>query len=93
MASTPTAADDDRIAPRRGKRLAKTSELTEPEARALAYRWQGYSHSGIAKRVDRTEATVATYMKRAEDLFGPRVTQTKLPGEPHDLPGYRGDQQ
>lgn len=71
----------DRSAHQRGAFLAQRYDLREPVALALAYRERGWSHAGIAKKVDMSEATIASYMADLTDRFGPAVVETKLPSE------------
>lgn len=73
--------DDDRYATQRGRYLAKTTELRLPEAKTVAYSERGYSHYGIAKRLDTTESTVKTYAEGALALYGLEIMETLLPDE------------
>lgn len=70
---------EEREAERIAQFLERAHGLREPKAKALAYRWQGYSHSGIAREIDSTEATVLRYMDEIEDEYGSRAILTPFP--------------
>jgi len=77
--------DDDRVAERRAQTLRRETPWGGDDRRrialALVYRRLGYSHSGIAKRVDVTEATVVSYMVEVIDIYGERAVETALPDD------------
>lgn len=76
--------DDDRVAERRAQTLRQLTpwgDGNRPVALALAYRRLGYSHSGIAGRIDKTEATVAGYMDEVIDEYGENAVLSALPEE------------
>lgn len=73
--------DEDREAATVAQYLQRVHGLREPKAQALAYRWQGYSHSGIARKVDTTEATVLKYMDEIEEEYGSEAILTPFPDE------------
>jgi GH25 family lysozyme M1 (1,4-beta-N-acetylmuramidase) len=73
--------DEDREARNIAQYLERAHGLREPKALALAYRWQGYSHSGIARKIDSTEATVSKYMDEIEAEYGNDATLTPFPDE------------
>lgn len=50
--------------------IERTSDLSDNEALALAWKERGFSPSGIAKRVDVTEDTVAKYLERIAVRYG-----------------------
>jgi DNA-binding CsgD family transcriptional regulator len=78
--------DEDRYTTQRGRYIAKTTDLRDPEAKAVAYSERGYSFDGIAKELDTGESTVQGYMERAMALYGLEVAETLLPSEePADL--------
>jgi len=60
----------NRNARERGRYLARTSELTDREARVLAYSELGFSASGIAKRTGHTTGTVERYLERIAVRYG-----------------------
>lgn len=85
--------DVHRYATQRGRYLTRTTDLREPEAKAIAYTERGYSINGVAKNIDTSESTVKTYMERAMAMYGLEITETLLPNEePPDYeavdPGY-----
>lgn len=84
------ATEDDREAERRAQFLERRYDFRSPKALALAYRELGYSHSGIARRIDSTEATVAKYMDAVADEFGPGAIETKRADE-REGPLPKGD--
>ena len=67
----------DHEARERGRYLARTTTLTEREARAIAYSELGYSDSGIAKRIECEGATVKRYRERAAARYGHRAIEPK----------------
>lgn len=71
--------DEEREIERLSQYLVRVHGFREPKARALAYRWQGYSHSGIARRIDTTEATVLKYLDEIEEEYGPEAILTPFP--------------
>jgi DNA-binding CsgD family transcriptional regulator len=78
--------DEDRYTTQRGRYIAKTTDLREPEAKAVAYSERGYSFDGIAKELDTGESTVQGYIERAMALYGLEAAETILPSEePEDL--------
>jgi predicted transcriptional regulator len=87
--------DDDRYATQRGRYLAKTTTLREPEAKAVAYAELGYSRYGIAREMGRNVGTVKDYLQVAQATYGLDAVRT-LPtddlSDPPDLervePGY-----
>lgn len=82
--------DDDRVAERRAQTLRNETPWDDddrrPIALALAYRRLGYSHAGIAKRVDATEATVESYMQEVAKVYGERAVETALPDDLAEWP-------
>ena len=75
------SGDDDREASQRAQFLERHHDLREPVALALAYRELGYSHSGIARKIGVTAATVGKYMEEIAEEFGPEAVETKRPDE------------
>lgn len=73
--------DADRYATQRGRYLARTTDLRQPEAEAVAYSERGYSFDGIAKKLDVSESTAQEYMERAMALYGLEIAETMLPTE------------
>lgn len=81
--------DDDRVAERRAQTLRQLTpwgDGNRPVALALAYRRLGYSYSGIAGRIDKTEATVAGYMDEVADEYGEHAVYTALPADLAEWP-------
>ena len=78
--------DPERYAVQRGRYLARTTELREPEAKAIAYAEQGYSSNGISKKIGVSESTIKDYLGRAMALYGLEIAETVLPSE--ELPDY-----
>lgn len=76
-APRPGEDEDDAKARQRSDYLAKRHGFTDDVARALAYRELGYSHSGISKKVDVTEATVQKWMDRIVVEYGLGAIETK----------------
>lgn len=54
----------------RGKVLVRSSDLSDKEALAVAWKERGYSASGIAKRIGSTEGTVNKRLDRAVAQYG-----------------------
>lgn len=77
--------DEDRKALTRSRYLARTTDLTDREALALAYREMGYSASGVAGKIDSSAGTVRSYMRRTTAQYGWEATFTKLEEERGDL--------
>lgn len=75
----------DRDTLQRSRYLARTTDLTDEQARALAYREQGYSHSGIAAKIDSTKGSVSDYMRRIAAQYGLSAIWTKTEEERTDL--------
>ena len=71
--------------------LTTTYDLSENNAKALLLAEIGYSHSGIAKRLDVTESTAKKYLDTLEEKIGKHVTETlpksvRYPTFPGDTP-------
>lgn len=69
--------DEDREAIERGRYLTRKHGLCATHGRALAYRELGYSLSGIAHKVESTEATVRTWLDRIAVRHGLGAVDTK----------------
>jgi hypothetical protein len=50
--------------------LERTTSLDPDRAEAVAWSELGYSHDGVAKRVDHTAATVENYLDSVVDEYG-----------------------
>ena len=70
---------DDRYTTQRSAQLARELDLRRPEAYAVAYSERGYSHSGMAKRMDSSTGTVSGYLERATVLYGFEIAETTVP--------------
>lgn len=79
------AANHDRETVERARYLAATTDLSEQQALALAYREQGYTASAIARLIDSTEGTVHGYMTWIAAQYSLSATETKLKEERTDL--------
>lgn len=85
--------DEERYVQQRARFIARTTDLREPEAKAVAYMEKGYSQRGAAKQLDSTESTVQAHLERAMARYGLSITETLLPNEePPEIsevqPGY-----
>lgn len=80
-----TGSSHDRDTLKRARYLARTAGLNEQQSLALAYREQGYTASGIADKIDSTEGTVRSYMRRIAAQYGLSATETKVEEERTDL--------
>lgn len=76
---------EDRYADRRAEYVSRVTDLRESVARALGYRELGYTHSGIAKRCDVTEATVDAWMADIADQYGKRALETRPQSDPVEV--------
>ena len=74
-------SEEDRFIDRRSLFIGSTTGLPDSVATALAYRELGYTASGIAKRIDRTESTVRGYLDDVAESLGFEVLETKLPDD------------
>jgi hypothetical protein len=68
--SDETEEQTGREARERGRFLARTTDLSDQQARAVAYAELGYSPTGIASRIDSTSSTVKRYLERAAIQYG-----------------------
>ena len=59
-----------REARERGRFLQRKADLTEREARAVAWKKLGFSASGISKKTGFSEGTVKIYLERATVAYG-----------------------
>lgn len=75
----------DRDTLKRARYLARTTDLSDRQALALAYREQGFSTSGIADEIGTTEGTVQSYVRRIAAQYGLEAVWTKLEDERTDL--------
>jgi predicted transcriptional regulator len=85
--------DEHRFVALRSSYLTQTADLRDPVAEAVAWSELGYSESGIAKRVNRAEATVGTYLDDVAERYGAEAIYARTPEEIHvdaDLPGADG---
>lgn len=73
--------DHHRVVRERARFLEATTRLDDAEAQTLAWREAGYSHSGIAKKVGCTEATVAERLDRITARYGIEAVLSKQPDE------------
>jgi predicted RNA-binding Zn-ribbon protein involved in translation (DUF1610 family) len=55
----------------------RANDLREPVAESLAWLELGYSASGAAKRMDRSESTVKSYLDDLQDQFGYAVGESR----------------
>ena len=62
-AKKPAADELAREALERARFLQRKTDLTEREARAVAYTKLGFSPNGVAKRIGSSEGTVKTYLE------------------------------
>jgi len=72
-----TRSDLDTRANERARYIEATTELREPEADAVAYSELGFSHAGIAKKIDATPSTVGDYLQRAIAQYGPEAAHAR----------------
>lgn len=77
---------EDRYTTQRGRYLARTTDLREPEAEAVSYSELGYSISGISKKMDVSQSTIQEYLEKAMALYGLEIAETLLPDD--DPPDY-----
>lgn len=79
--------------------LTANYDLTQKNALALILTELGFSHSGIASKLDVTESTARKYLRQLEDEIGEYVTQSfpkpvrypTFPGDTVEEPEYAGD--
>lgn len=71
--------NDPQVVRQRARFLAATEDLDDTHAQTLAWREAGYSHNGIARKVDVTEATVAKRLDRITVKYGIRAVLSKQP--------------
>ena len=86
-------ADEARFAELRSQYIKQTTDFGEKVAEAIAWSELGYSEGGIAKRIDRAEATVGAYLDKVAEEYAPEAAHARLPGEiaaDADLPGADG---
>lgn len=74
----------DRQAKERKQYLARATDLEEKHAEALAWRELGYSHAGVADKVDSSKSTVSTWLDRVAVQYGPAAVETKVNCERDD---------
>lgn len=79
--------------------LTANYDLSERNAKALILTELGFSHSGIASKLDVTDSTARKYLRQLEDEIGEYVTQSlpkpvryaTFPGDEVSEPEYAGD--
>jgi len=79
--------------------LTANYDLNERNAKALILTELGFSHSGIASKLDVTDSTARKYLRQLEDEIGEMVTQSlpkpvryaTYPGDDVSEPKYAGD--
>lgn len=74
-------ADEQRLITQRGNYLARSTDLRETEAEALAYTQFGYSWQAVAKELGSGQSTVKDWMERAMAQYGLEITETLAPDE------------
>lgn len=70
LSQKPVIKDDEKYANARARYLERVENLPRKYGKTLAYSELGYSTSGIAKRLDKTEGTVKKYFDRLENQYG-----------------------
>jgi hypothetical protein len=73
--------EPDRWADHRAQYLSREYSLSRRVATAAAYGELGYSSSGIATKLETTEATVGGYLDDLSGKFGRAAGMTRLPEE------------
>lgn len=73
---------DERYVARRAEYLESEYGIRANIAEGVAWRELGYSHSGIATKVDMTENTVSNWMEEIADEFGLPATETRPQSDP-----------
>jgi DNA-binding CsgD family transcriptional regulator len=76
---------DERAAQVRGRYLAQTTDLTDEQAEALAWRELGYTAAAIARELDRAEGTVESWLARTAAQYCLCAIETKWPAIRGDL--------
>jgi len=71
----------DRQAADRAEFLARTSDISEREAEAVAYSEMGFASSGIATQMESTRGTVRNYLDSVADQYGVTAVQATPEGE------------
>lgn len=74
--------DDETYVRTRTEYLRRVTELRDPLPEALAHREIGYSHGGIARRLDVTEPAVGTWMERIVAEYGIDALETRPQSRP-----------
>jgi DNA-directed RNA polymerase specialized sigma24 family protein len=70
---------DERAATVRGRYLARQSDLTDEQAHALAWRELGYTAMAIARRLDRSDGTIDSWLDRTAAQYCLCAIETKWP--------------
>ena len=75
----------DRAATIRGRYLARTTDLTDEQAEAVAWHELGYTAGAIARQLDRAEGTITSWLDRTAAQYGLCAIETKWPAKRQDL--------
>lgn len=76
---------DKRAAEVRGRYLAQTSDLSDDQAEAVAWRELGYTAAAIARELDRAEGTIERWLARTAAQYCLCTIETKWPTKRGDL--------
>lgn len=77
---------DHRFATQRAQYLARTTELRQNEAKAVAYSEQGRVWAWIGRELDTNADTVKSWMERAMARYGLEISHTLLPSQLQEDP-------
>jgi hypothetical protein len=75
----------DRAATIRSRYLAQTTDLTDEQAEAVAWRELGYTAGAIARELDRAEGTITSWLDRTAAQYCLCAIETKWPAKRQDL--------
>lgn len=75
-------SEDDDYVQDRARYLERVSSLRRKLAKALAYAELGYSHHGIAKKMDTSGSTVQSWFEEIEDEYGEHVLESRPQHDP-----------
>jgi len=78
-------SDADRGAEERARYLARTTDLEQKHALAVAYAERGFSESGIADVMDSTTGTVGKYLDMVAETYGPEAVHPTPADDRGDL--------
>ncbi|WP_247005070.1 hypothetical protein [Halosolutus gelatinilyticus] len=83
--------DEQRIVTQRANYLARSTDLRQNEAEAIAWTERGYSWNAVGRKLDTSGSTAKGWTERAMAQYGLSIAETLMPEElepPLSEPAY-----